>query len=129
LRLISASDGAVLEFAEINSSYFRVTFSSLGLDASVRVSSYLSGGFWEFFAEIAAEWKGWSGTRDWSSLEGELTLSATSDRGGHITLTAVLLNQQPFTWRLEGQVVLEAGQLERIAKDAREFASRAIRTA
>lgn len=39
-----------------------------------------------FFSELAANWRGWSETKTCESLEGHLSLKATSDRTGHVQL-------------------------------------------
>jgi hypothetical protein len=38
------------------------------------------------FDEMAREWRGWSGTKEWASLEGELSLSCTADGKGHVDI-------------------------------------------
>lgn len=40
-----------------------------------------------FFQKIATNWKGWDKSIEWQSVEGEFTLSATSDRLGHALIT------------------------------------------
>lgn len=120
-ELRSARDGAVLLFAPHDRDYFTVALRANGLDASVRVASYLSEGFAAFFGRLAAEWRGWEGVHEWSSLEGECILRARCDRAGHVTLTARMEYRQSAAWSVEGEVALEAGQLDAITAAAREF--------
>jgi len=76
----------------------------------------------EFFENIANEWTGWKGTKEWGAIEGEYNLSATSDSTGHITLDAEL-NRNSFSpgWSGKLSLMIEAGQLEQLAHDARVF--------
>jgi hypothetical protein len=75
-------------------------------------------GFWR---ELARDWRGWEGTRSWRSLEGDLELSATSDRLGHVELEVRLDEGFPFQWRVCGMIALEVGQLDGIAAAAQTF--------
>ena len=101
-------------------------FDAPGLNSATQV--YLLGGcddldrFWRGLAE---NWRGWQGRRSWQSLEGELGLSATSDRLGHVELEVRLQEGAPFLWRVHGKMSLDAGQLDRIAAAARIFCARA----
>lgn len=77
----------------------------------------------KLFETLAENWKGWSEEKKWSSIEGEFAITCTHDKRGHIKLDIEM--HQEFgssePWRLRASLVLEAGQLERIAKDAKEF--------
>lgn len=57
--------------------------------------------------------------RTWRSLEGTLRLAATSDALGHVRLD----DGTPFQRRVHEILALEAGQPDRIATEARSFAS------
>jgi len=81
----------------------------------VRASSPISVGLADFFAGIAADWRGWTGSREWASLDGELTLRAESDRTGHVYLRARLRHGAPAEWLVAVVLVLEGGQLDRLA--------------
>jgi len=77
-----------------------------------------------FFQELASNWAGWSGKKTWGSMEGEYNLAATTDLTGHITLVAELnpLGIPPCFSALLS-LVLEAGQLDQIARRAKLFFS------
>jgi hypothetical protein len=98
---------------------WRVALQTNGLSASTDVD--LDGlrrkvvPIGEFFAALAADWRGWAGERVWGSAP--LTLIATHDGLGHVTLF-VELEERYDLWRARGQLVLEAGRLEQIARDA-----------
>ena len=40
----------------------------------------------DFFADVADDWRGWSGTKEWNGMEGGLRLSCTHDKVGHVTM-------------------------------------------
>jgi hypothetical protein len=76
----------------------------------------------ELFGEFAAEWRGWQGVKQWQALDGEYALSATADSAGHVTLVAKLNTASyPSTWEAKVSLVLEAGALDRLAAEAKEF--------
>jgi len=56
-------------------------------------------------------------------MEGELEIDATSDRTGHITLTVKMPEYAHATapWSAEARVLIEAGQLAAVAKEAEAF--------
>ena len=125
----SRDDRASLELLPYDRDYFLAALRSSGLEATARVGSYMSGGLGAFFAGLAGSWKGWEGTRTWSSLEGELELQAKSDHTGHVFLSVRLHYGAPARWQAEVELVLEAGQLDRLASDAREFEAAVVSAA
>jgi hypothetical protein len=121
LRIESAREQAFLELKPLDKDYFVAQIHDNGLEAIARVSSYMSFGLGEFFAGLASDWKGWEGERKWSSMEGELTLSARTDGLGHVYLLVYLCNGTPPTWDVRAELCLEAGALDRYAARARLF--------
>jgi len=117
----SADDGARFELRRHNQGHLVAELHGRGLDASVLVSAYMFDGFADFFGGLATEWKGWKGGREWRALEGELNLKAKSDRTGHVYLSVELCDGAPPRWQLNATLVLEAGQLDRLAASGREF--------
>ena len=78
----------------------------------------------DFFRDLAANWRGWPGEKTYESLEDELLLKATSDCLGHTELEVRLTSgPPPFHWMLRAALLIEAGQLESIAKHVEEFFS------
>jgi hypothetical protein len=76
----------------------------------------------EFFGELAGSWSGWKGTKGWQALEGECSLSATTDSTGHVTLVAHFSSgSYPPTWEGKLSLVIEAGALEALAREAKNF--------
>ena len=63
-----------------------------GLQARTVVT--FSDGPWNparFFAELAADWRGWDGERRWRSLEGEMEIEASHDGRGHVLIGVTVL--------------------------------------
>jgi len=74
------------------------------------------------FEDVAQNWSGWSGVKSWTAMEGECRLSATSDSTGHVTFQFEISRvERPQSWSTQVSVVVEAGQLERLAAEAHEF--------
>ncbi|HOD80160.1 MAG TPA: DUF6228 family protein [Phycisphaerae bacterium] len=100
---------------------FHVRLIDENLDACVHVYADYSPDLASFFADLAVNWRDWANAREWVSQEGELRLSATHDGRGHIALSVVLCNGTPCRWSAEAVIHTEAGLLDRIAADCREF--------
>lgn len=102
---------------------YAITLEARGLRATREVENLPYGSSpAKIFGELAKEWSGFKGQKEWGAIEGEFNLSASSDSIGHITLVVEILPSYalPF-WSAELSIEIEAGQLERIASDAREF--------
>jgi hypothetical protein len=122
----SAHDDTTLEFLHCDADHFKVSLRGLDFHCTARVYSFeprpnhLAG----FFRDLAVHWRGWPGKKEWTSLEGELSLVATSDSTGHTSLAVRLRSgPYPFDWSLSVVLLIEAGQLESIASQVEEFAS------
>jgi uncharacterized protein DUF6228 len=57
------------------------------------------------------------GVKDWSDLEGTLTIKAGTDGRGHVVLR-IQMDDHVSGSRLKGEVMVEAGQLDPIAIEA-----------
>jgi len=86
-------------------------------------------GLAELFQHFADNWRGWQGNKTWASLEGEISITATSDHLGHVFLAVRLREGTPPRWTLDAHLVLEAGMFPKLAADAREFESTVVRAA
>lgn len=101
---------------------FLARFSSNPVTAMVRVYDIRPDKWGDFFLEMAHDWRGWSGVKDHGSLEGHLSLEATSDSLGHIRLVIRLCGVEVGSnWTAESSIVLEAGQLESLASRAKAY--------
>jgi len=98
------------EFGETG---FSAEISGAPFNGAVRSSTWHNGPPTLLFQELAQDWKGWRGEKEWAALEGELRLTATCDSRGHIAL-AVYLSEQSGDFTASATIWLEAGQLERV---------------
>jgi hypothetical protein len=119
----STHDGTTLEFSERAGDYYRITLNGPDLRGACLVyayepASHLS----EFFRDLATNWRGWQGKKEWSSLKGELRFTATSDSTGHTSLSVLLRSgPYPFDWSLSAVLLVDAGNLEQIASQVEKF--------
>lgn len=82
-----------------------------------------------FFEDLAANWRGWSGTKTWDDDEGCVSMSASHDGKGLVLLHVVIRSlayQGPGEWAASAEVPIEPGALDRIASEVRLLASRDI---
>jgi hypothetical protein len=122
VTLKSAHDRTTLEFIERGGGYFLGRISGPNLQATAKIYEYEPMYFKRFFADLAANWNGWTGKKEWKSLEGELALSATINSTGHVTLSVQLRSgPYPYDWNLSARILLEAGQLDRLAHSVAAF--------
>jgi hypothetical protein len=74
----------------------------------------------DFFADLAANWKGWKGERVWSAYA--LGITAVHNGRSRVLLT---LDIHPFAvpnpWRATATLEVEPGELEGIVADLRDF--------
>ncbi|WP_455834108.1 DUF6228 family protein [Pseudarthrobacter siccitolerans] len=90
-----------------------VTVDLHALTAQREVASHYRNGLEDlssFFADLAEHWRGWSGTRAHSSLEGDLLLEA-AHTGSHVELHFTL--QDPSfhdSWSVRGKLTLDPGE-------------------
>lgn len=73
----------------------------------------------DFFEELAKNWRGWTGSRAWRSLEGDLEITADYHR--HVRLR-IALRGDPYRsdWRVSATIELDPGEeLSAVAADVR----------
>ena len=118
----SSHDGTSLEFAHLGGGYFQAALRGPNFQGCGKFYADEPSGLAVFFGDLAAHWQGWSGQKEWQSLEGELSFKATSDATGHTNLAVRLRSgPYPFDWTLTTVLLLDAGQLEPLAKRMEEF--------
>ncbi|WP_155848469.1 DUF6228 family protein [Arthrobacter sp. 35W] len=87
-----------------------VTVDLLGLRASRRVVTI--NGFDDllrFFNDLSLNWRGWSNTKTYESLEDDLRLTAKHD--GHVRFSIELLQaSERQGWSLTGELVIDPGE-------------------
>lgn len=79
-------------------------------------STYFVGSPSTIFREMASEWQGWKGLKEWKDLDARVTFAAQSDSTGHIDLIVELAGQD-YDSHLRVVLQYEAGQLEGMANE------------
>lgn len=119
---LSEQEGLLLaEGAE----YYRVTLKAKDIIVSAKVYAFEPySNLWQFFEDLAAHWRGWNGEKQWGSLEGEFILKCQSDSCGHIAMEIALKSGlYEDDWSVQTGLRLDAGQLEEIAANVKQFFS------
>jgi hypothetical protein len=108
-RLVFSHPDAVMT---VPAQYLSVTLEGPDLRASRQVYEGYGEGFTSlarYFRDLAANWRGWKGSRDFESIEGDLRVEATHN--GHVNLRVLLWESTVLGgWRVEAEVRLEAGE-------------------
>ena len=123
LTISSCEDDATLTFCALEGDYCRAELKSIYLSAQVNVTSLDRVHFHrliEYFESMQKDWRGWNGVREWSSLEREFSLSATSDGLGHV---AVQVSFRPIYgwWSADATLVLDVSKIDRLPQQLRKF--------
>lgn len=102
--------------------YFCVTIKSKNLFSFTDVYAFdpFDSNLVRFFENLAENWKGFEGEKEWSSLEGEFSLNCTSDSLGHFALEVTIRNNEDTRYASK-TIFIESGQLEKVALEARNF--------
>lgn len=76
-----------------------------------------------FFTDLSAQWRGWTGSKNYEALEGDLRISARHD--GHVSLDfEISQTSVPRGWTLAGVLVLDPGdELSKVAQESESFFS------
>ena len=130
--MIIQGDGASIELTRGEwgserevTNYYLATVKAMGFEASADVYAYdpKNEGLARFFAELATAWKGWEGTLNWSSLEGEFEIDCEHDGLGNIRTIARIHKNRHYGvgWSGEIRFELSAGQLDQIARELARF--------
>jgi Family of unknown function (DUF6228) len=74
------------------------------------------------FAEMAGQWKGWPGSKTWTSVEEQLSLSCSHDGLGHVRIVVELRpSLYETSWVARGVLVLDTGRLHDSAHSVHRF--------
>ena len=104
---------------------YTAELNSKSLTATVKVYDHLPQRFREFFGQIAQDWRGWSGAREYESLEPMLKISATHNNIGRISFEGSLSAgaETMFDWTASQVLTVDPGAADSIAANAAEFAA------
>jgi hypothetical protein len=101
---------------------FTATIRAEGLSASKAVYVLEADGLASLFEEMASEWRGWKGAKEWGAVEGDFTLSGTHDGVGTLTIRASLWHYVSLEWSASVEIEIDAGeQLVQTASAVRRF--------
>lgn len=101
---------------------FLVTADSEAVQVKVTVRTWGGDGLDAFLAELAEEFRGWTGARTWRSLERDLTVSA-EHAGSRVKLTWGLHDRLPDDeWHFEATTDHAPGEdMRNLAMEMRSF--------
>jgi len=121
--LKSPISSAILTFYDRDVEYFTVMYANPSVKLKKRVWGYTDCNLLiDLFMSIASEWRGWKGIKQWASIEGDFSISATCDSLGHVMLNIILVEfDGPEPWMSEVQLGLEPSQTDDIAKSIKVF--------
>lgn len=125
LTIRSSISGSVLHVKAPVDSYLTVSLEGHQYFGKVEVwlETGDAAGLARFFGDLGKMEAPWKGPHIWSSLEGDLELSATCSSLGAIVFKVAMVARQGAAeeWNLHAGIETEFGQLARIAADAREL--------
>ena len=111
-------------FSSFHGEQFQVEFKGSGIYAltGVWVDNHVQS-LSVFFEELASFPEPWQGVRQWESLEGEFSISATCATLGQVDFSIEIRHYAGRTeaWLVQGSLITELGQLAKIARDAKSF--------
>lgn len=73
-----------------------------------------------FFSRIASNWRGWTGKQEWTSLEGDFSISCSHDGTRHVGMEIHLADLYR-NWTVTVRNGIEIGKLEDLSKEAALF--------
>ena len=120
----SSSSEREIFFLDPTEDGFTVAYHSIDVQASCGVYEFLhNDGIATLLQRLASFERPWPGSEQWSSLEGEFSISATCSPLGIVTFIVDLsgLPGAPEEWRLVASLTSELGQLQRLARRASSF--------
>ncbi len=103
------------------SEFYRVTLEDKDIVASSNVYAWnpFSESCLSYFEDLANNWRGWTGEKQWNSPEGEFNISSESDGLGHIAMKFKL--ESYGSWSAQIILNLDSGQLEEVAQKIKQF--------
>lgn len=120
----SSQTGACITFSARSESYFDVRFSSPEVSFGKTIYDHTSClALIELFEHMTISWQGWQGSMEWASVESDIRLGCTHDGLGHIDLELSLIDRSGHAewWQTTVHLMVDAGQLDRIAFELRRF--------
>jgi hypothetical protein len=109
----------------------RLTAPSLSASGAIELESWGGRGLTslsDYFRDLAKEWQGWAGAKDWRDEGATARMSATHDGIREVVLSVSVSNLPYATagrWKVETTVSVEPGDLEGIAEQIESMLRRA----
>jgi hypothetical protein len=102
--------------------YLRVSLKDQEIAApSGRVYIYEPHSLAALFEDLAADWRGREGVKQWHPVEEDFALSCKSDGPGHVAMEVTLKSGvYEDDWCVKAVIHLEAGQLEEVAAKVKQ---------
>ncbi len=124
LSIHSTSSGRELVFSCCRDEYFHVALKGVEVSAEAEIWAYTDAdGLKNMFPDLGSLASPWHGEHSWTSIEGDFSLTATCTSLGNVTLRVEFRGLQgaPEEWRVQAGLVLDFGQMEKLAKSAKIF--------
>ncbi len=100
---------------------YLLSIAGNGVNADIRVENPPYGHSpYILLKQMSKEWNGWKDPKEWGAMEGEFCINATYKVTGHIMLSFEI-NDVSNGWDVIANIDVEAGQLESLACEAKEF--------
>jgi hypothetical protein len=117
------------ELPAISAPYFAWNYQAQlrghALQATLSIGDDDPARFIDYFEALAQDWRGWSDSRRYESLDGSLRIDATHDGVGSVSFHVTIRGDLPnaVDWSATQRLAVEPGQLAAIAAAARKFAT------
>jgi hypothetical protein len=107
--------------------YWIARLSAESIEATRRFYALGQTGLGGFFDDLAAQWRGWTGDKTWAALEGDVSIVASHDGLGTVSLLVSLrdepaLRPEQPEWQASPVLAVDAGGLGRLAREAKRLA-------
>jgi hypothetical protein len=126
ISILSTASSRALHIGVCNGGYFPVALVGYPVEATTEVwNEPDSHGLATFLESLGAQQSPWVGDLNWSSLDGEITLSVRCTALGSVTFKVVLSGMlgAPEAWTVSAGLEAGFGDLERIALSAKGLSS------
>jgi hypothetical protein len=120
LHLEIASHNLTLRLVEPTPETYVARLIAADMQAEAPVFHFGGDYLGRFLANLARDWRGWDGQREWSSLEGTLALRASISKAGEVTFE-VSIDERTSRWHSGGHIRVENGRLDDVAARAEAF--------
>ncbi len=118
-KLKSLSENKYLFIDLIDPEYIQVKIESKDVSICHKSFLYTDGNALKnLFKEMAVQWKGWPSDKRWASVEGDVSIIATFNLTGNVSLNIKLVHNlgSDDWWEFQTIFIIENSQLEDLEK-------------